>query len=95
MGSCYSQLSYAERMTISDDRESGNSLRQIARRLNRSPATISRELRRDCGRGLPRYDPCAAGIHALRRRRESGMGRRKLRPGTALFDTMTSHLREG
>ena len=46
--------------------QNGSSLRAIARRLNRSVSTVSREVRR-----LPRYDAkLAAGLYPQRRRVE-------------------------
>jgi IS30 family transposase len=44
-------LSFAEREEIAVGRAAGDSLRVIARRLGRSPSTISRELRRNADRG--------------------------------------------
>jgi IS30 family transposase len=42
-------LSFAEREEIAICHASGHGVREIARRLNRSPSTISRELRRNAG----------------------------------------------
>ncbi len=49
----YSELSVEERATIQIGHAQGLSLRAIAHMLNRSPSTISRELRRnrDAGGG--------------------------------------------
>ena len=50
-------LSLDERMVIADLRREKRTVREIARELGRSPATVSRELRRnvdDSGRYLPR-----------------------------------------
>jgi hypothetical protein len=41
-------LSFSEREEIAVGRAAGESVRSIARRLGRSPATVSRELRRGC-----------------------------------------------
>jgi IS30 family transposase len=49
----YSELSVEERATIQIGHAQGFSLRKIARLINRSPSTISREVRRNrevCGR---------------------------------------------
>ena len=45
----YSQLSYEERQTIAISREQGLGIRAIARVLNRSASTISREITRNGG----------------------------------------------
>jgi len=47
MGECYEQLSLAERCTIAQLREAGQSIRQIAAAVDRPPSTISRELKRN------------------------------------------------
>jgi DNA-binding CsgD family transcriptional regulator len=44
-------LSFSEREEIALARVSGGSVRSIARRLGRSPSTVSRELRRNADRG--------------------------------------------
>jgi IS30 family transposase len=49
MGECYEQLSLAERCTIAQLREAGQSIRQIAAAVDRPPSTISRELKRNGG----------------------------------------------
>ncbi len=95
MGKGYEHLSYAERLTISDGHRAGLSKAEIARRLNRHRSTIGRELRRPCLYPAASYDPSNAYFGAVRRRSESRTGARKLRPDTRLFDTVTSHLREG
>ena len=47
MGTCYDQLSDAERKTIGRLHAAGQSKRQIAATLLRDPSTITRELRRN------------------------------------------------
>jgi IS30 family transposase len=71
------------------------SLRAIARRLKRDPGTISRELRRNAFVGTDRYDACGVFFAALARRSHARRGGRKLVPGTALFTTVATHLRQG
>jgi IS30 family transposase len=50
MGYKYEQLSLDDRLEIARLRADGRSVRQIAAALDRSPSSISRELRRNCGR---------------------------------------------
>jgi IS30 family transposase len=61
------RLSLTEREEISRGLAGGESQRSIARRLGRSPSTISREVIRNDGVG--RYRACRADTHALRRSR--------------------------
>lgn len=95
MGECYGHLSYPERLSIMAWHDAGQSLREIARRLERHPSTISRELRRARLYRTARYDASNAYFGAVVRRSESRRGVRKLRPGTRLFDTVTGLLRIG
>jgi IS30 family transposase len=95
MGQAYDHLSYLDRIRIWEWQRAGSSLRQIAQRLGRSPATISREVRRGRWHVSVPYDPCNADYRARRRRSESRAGIRKMRPGTALFDAVSRHLHEG
>jgi IS30 family transposase len=61
------RLSLTEREEISRRLAGGESLRSIARRLTRSPSTISREVAANGGRG--RYRACRADKAAVRRMR--------------------------
>ena len=61
------RLSLAEREEISRGLVAGDSCRRIARRLRRAPATVSREVTRNGGRG--RYRACAAERAAFTRAR--------------------------
>jgi IS30 family transposase len=71
----YRQLTEAERYTLSALKREGWSLRNIAQALQRSPSTISREIRRnatiDRHRPRPLYVPSKAHEHANGRRRRS------------------------
>lgn len=71
----YHQLTEPERYTLSVLKREGRSLRSIARALQRSPSTISREVRRnatiDHNRPRPLYVPSKAQEHANGRRRRS------------------------
>ena len=49
MGDCYGQLSLEERCKIAELHQAGHSLRQIAAALDRSPSSVSRELKRNRG----------------------------------------------
>ena len=72
MGKHYIQLSLRERMEIDVWRRAGLSRQEIARRLSRSPSTISRELRRNARRTNQwsgPYDGERAHRLAARRRR--------------------------
>ena len=55
MGRNYEQLSLEERCEISRLQAEGHSIQQIAANLDRSPSTISRELKRN--RGAQTYKP--------------------------------------
>jgi transposase, IS30 family len=103
MGKHYEQLSAEERGSIMALHRQGSSMRAIAQTLDRAPSTISRELRRNghhnpasgtrMGRPrlVPGYDATAAGQRAVRLRRKVRR-RRKLRPGTELWDQVRHHL---
>jgi IS30 family transposase len=67
MGQSYDQLTLEERCEIAWRREAGESIRKIAAALDRSPSSISRELKRNdaCGRG---YKPAWACEQAQARR---------------------------
>jgi IS30 family transposase len=70
MGRSYEQLSLEERCSIARLREGGQSIRQIAAALDRSPSSVSRELKRNTGSG-PRaagYKPSYAQAQTRARR---------------------------
>jgi IS30 family transposase len=95
MGACYSHLSYRERLAIMDGRRNGLGVRAIARGLGRDASTVSRELRRGSRLWGGLYNACGSFAHTLACRQSPRPGRRKLRPGTALFDRVIGHVREG
>jgi IS30 family transposase len=76
----YHHLSPEDRAMIMIERQNGSSLRSIARRLGRSPSTLSRELRR-AGPGM--YDATRAA-EGYRERRGASRRSLLLTPGTAL-----------
>ena len=67
MGRRYQQLSLEERCTIARLQAEGRSVRQIAAALDRTPSTISREVRRNRGREVG-YKPGYAQDQAKARR---------------------------
>lgn len=93
MGRSYEQLSLEERCEIARLRAEGRSVRQIAAALDRSPSSISRELRRNTGSG-PRagpYKPAYAQAQT-RARRWSGS---KLDRDQVLRDRVLGGLGQG
>src|SRR3954466_5901489 len=81
-------LSFAEREEIALSRARGESIRCIARRLGRSPSTISRELRRNAERGGYR----ATTAHALAYERASRPKPGKLAENVALRELVQDDL---
>jgi IS30 family transposase len=67
MGEYYGQLSLEERCKIAELHQTGQSLRQIAAALDRSPSSVSRELRRNRGAQIG-YKPAYAQEQAAARR---------------------------
>lgn len=76
MGKHYRQLSLEERERMQQALWEGKSLREIARDINRSPATISRELKRNGSGGNRRYHPRLAHERAKKMIRKRGQRRR-------------------
>jgi transposase, IS30 family len=68
-------LSEDERIRIADLRRAGEGVRAIARELGRSPATVSRELRRNVDTGSGTYRPHAAQRLAEQRRARAKTGK--------------------
>ena len=85
----YHHLSPEERAYIMLERERGRSLRQIAAQLDRSPATLSRELRRNS----TSTSYCATrASKAYRRRRQRSVRPRKISNNPALLYFVHSRL---
>lgn len=61
-------LSQNERLSIADGLANGDSLRKIAKNLNRNVATISREIKRNHNQASGRYDPYRANQYATIKR---------------------------
>lgn len=83
-------LSEDERMKIADLLRAGNSIREIARQLDRNPATISREIRRNRDPKSEVYHPHQAERRATIRRARSKAG--KLRRNPQLADMVQQRL---
>jgi IS30 family transposase len=96
MGKHYEQLSLRERMEIDLWRREGFSRREIALRLDRSPATISRELRRNT-RPTKQWSGPYDGerAHSLAARRRRWDARYKLARQPDLADHVKQHLAMG
>jgi IS30 family transposase len=84
----YHHLSAEDRVVLMIERQNGSSLRSIARRLGRSPSTISRELARA---DMSDYDATRAGA-AYRQRRIRSRRRHRLIEGTPLYLHVYDHL---
>lgn len=106
MGKIYEQLSIEERTMIQTQLEMGIKPAVIALGLNRSASTISRELRRNSwvrpmARRGPGRPPVAGGYRsevAHKRARAYTVTprvKRRLRPGTALWEHVMEYLKKG
>ena len=81
----YTQLTLQERVSLGHMRGAQLSLREIARRLARSPSTIAREVRRNrCPVG-PDYDGWAAHPQAVKRRQIARRPTRMAHPSLAAY----------
>jgi IS30 family transposase len=89
MGQRYEQLSLEERCAIARLREAGQSLRQIAAALDRTPSTISRELKRNAAKAG--YRPAYADEQAWARRWSGS----RLERDEALRETVLDRLADG
>jgi IS30 family transposase len=90
MGQSYEQLSLEERCSIARLREAGQSIQKIAAALDRSPSSISRELKRNAGKHVG-YRPSYAEQQA-KARRWSGS---RLNRDDALRDAVLRNLAAG
>jgi IS30 family transposase len=90
MGEQYEQLTLEERCTIARLREGGQSIRQIAAALDRSPSSISRELKRNSGVQVG-YRPVYAEEQAGARRWHGS----RLERDDILRDLVLDHLKRG
>lgn len=83
----YCHLSPEERAVIMIERNNHSSLRTIARILNRSVSTISRELKRNRAHNKPDYCATRAGMR-YQARRELSVKPIKLKPGYILYNVI-------
>lgn len=96
MGTQYQQLTLTERVQLDQLRSAGHSVRAIAKALDRSPSTISRELRRNSQSTnvwSGGYEPARA--HQLCERRRRWDGRFKLARQDILRDKVRKLLESG
>lgn len=89
----YSELSLDERIIIRVGLLQSQSLRAIARQLNRSPSTISREVRRN--RGPDGSYTASVAQQQMKERRQACRPERKLKHDSELFELVTEMLRDG
>ena len=85
------RLTLSEREDIAHWLAAGHSVRQIALRVDRSPSTVSRELRRNRSSCPGRYRPFAGHIQACARARRNRP--RKLAPGAPVRGLVCELLR--
>ena len=90
MGTKYSHVTIEERCEMARLRAEGYSIRQVAASLDRSPSTVSRELKRNVSRTRG-YMPVYANQHAHARRWRGS----KLERDAALRDRVLSRLQQG
>lgn len=87
----YHQLTQEERYLISAATALRRGIREIARDMNRSPGTISREIRRNATTGDRRYRAEKAHSYAVARRRRA---RRGSQFGEAIYREVDAALRQ-
>ena len=90
MGTQYSQITIEERCEMARLRTAGHSIRQVAASLDRSPSTVSRELKRN-GSRTRGYLPAYADQQAPARRRQGS----RLERDAVLRDRVLSRLQQG
>lgn len=86
----YNHLTIGEREKILLFRGKGLSIRAIAKKLNRQPSTISRELKRN----NEEYSPHRAQRRAKRERRDSRLGRLKVLSDPKIYNYVFNQLEE-
>jgi IS30 family transposase len=93
MGRSYAQFDLEERCAIARLREGGQSIRQIAAALDRSPSSVSRELKRNSGVG-PRSEPYKPS-YAQQQTKARRWGGSRLERDDALRDQVLGLLTQG
>jgi IS30 family transposase len=93
MGTQYDQLSFEERCELAELHRAGRSIRQIAAALDRSPSSISRELKRNAGKG-PRADPYRP-LYAQQQTQARRWSGSKLERNAKLRETVLAYLEKG
>lgn len=88
----YKRLSFEEREEISRLLESGQTIRSIAKSLNRNPSTISREVNRLSG-GKKNYRALAGQKQSLRKARSRRLDKRKLFANEKLLSVVRAKLK--
>ena len=88
----YSELSVEERATIQVSHAQGLSLRRIACLINRSPSTVSREMRRN--RDAAGSYSARVAQQRMKVRRQACRPMRKLLPGSERFELVIHMLRQ-
>lgn len=89
----YQHFSINERELIQYGLWDGKSIRSIAKTLNRSPSSISREINRNIPLNQRRYPPYAANERALQKRKSRG--RHVRLKNEAIRTYVISHLKQG
>ena len=90
MGKCYCQFTLEERCKITELRQAGQSIRQIAATLDRSPSSVSREVKRNRGKQVG-YRPGYAQQRAAARRWKGS----RLERNAGLRKLVLDHLKRG
>jgi IS30 family transposase len=93
MARAYRHLSLEERDRITELKAEGLSLRAMAEELGRSPATLSREFKRNSTPAYKVYHSCRAHDRAVKRKREAG--RRPRLKSDEIVSSVRAGLAEG
>ena len=89
----YTHFTLSERNCLQQLLKEGKSYREIAKILNRSPSTISREVKRNFGKKKNRYNAWRATTLYIIRRRKC-VRKNKIAPDTKLYAYIIECLRK-